>query len=238
MKKVNSFWAFLSILMLAACSGTTNVQVLSPADFNSKINSTPTKLILDVRTPQEFEMDHIVGSTNLDIYESSFKNSLEGLDKNSPVFVYCKSGNRSSKASSILQDVGFKEVYELEGGVQNWKANNLPLETMEVKQKAPQFSLEEYNSIIDSNELVLVDFMAEWCGPCKRMSPYIEKFKEEYKGKLTVLQVDVDRNQVLSEHFKINGIPVIKIYNKGDIIFDQVGYQPEETLLTALEPHL
>jgi rhodanese-related sulfurtransferase len=77
--------------------------------------------LLDVRTPEEFNAGHIPGAMLLDYYNDNFKKSAAQLDKTKPVFVYCKTGGRSSSAAKILRDLGFKEVYDLEGGISAWK---------------------------------------------------------------------------------------------------------------------
>jgi len=77
-------------------------------------------LLLDVRTPEEFMAGHIEGAENIDYYGDGFDEAINQLDKNQPVFVYCKSGGRSGKTKKILTDKGFAEVYNLIGGYGNW----------------------------------------------------------------------------------------------------------------------
>lgn len=236
--KLSATYLFILLFSFAACNSNNTAEKLDPLSFKQSLEQSNNALVLDVRTGEEFEMEHIKGATNLNIYDDHFESSLEALDKNSPIFVYCKSGNRSNDAKNILQKAGFKEVYELEGGLQNWKANNLSVESKNIKPQAPVYSLERYNQIIDSNHLVLVDFMAEWCGPCLKMGPHIEKIKEQYPENLKVLKIDTDKNHELSRHFKISSIPAIKIYLDGKLIENLIGYQTEEQLLGFLEPHL
>jgi phage shock protein E len=77
-------------------------------------------LLLDVRTPEEFAEGNISGAVNLDIYNANFSAELDKLDKTKPVYVYCRSGSRSSKASNMMKEKGFKEVYNLIGGYSNY----------------------------------------------------------------------------------------------------------------------
>jgi len=72
--------------------------------------------LLDVRTPEEFAEGHIQGAVNIDIYDAQFSSQLDKLDKSKPVYVYCRSGARSSNASEMMKKKGFKEVYNLIGG--------------------------------------------------------------------------------------------------------------------------
>lgn len=76
--------------------------------------------LLDVRTPAEWNEGIIEGATMMNFYDSDFKQQLEKLDKEKPVAVYCKSGGRSGQAMGMMQEMGFKEVYNLNGGIGAW----------------------------------------------------------------------------------------------------------------------
>ncbi|MBM7559982.1 rhodanese-like domain-containing protein [Marinitoga litoralis] len=84
-------------------------------------------IIIDVRTPGEYNSGHIENSINIDYYNSSFKNELSKLDKNKTYIIYCRSGNRSGKSLEIMRDLGFNNVYNITGGILKWKSYNLPL---------------------------------------------------------------------------------------------------------------
>lgn len=123
------------LLSVAACGGgesatETAARIESvPADrFAEVIDEAPDGLVvLDIRTPDEFSAGHIEGAVNVDYYEPDFRAQLDALDKNAPYAVYCRSGNRSSDARSIMAELGFREVYELEGGVLSWDQAGYPL---------------------------------------------------------------------------------------------------------------
>lgn len=118
--------AFLFFLLLAACNSKEAVTSLSPADFNSMLKDSPGAILLDVRTEQEVKEGALKGARNI-VYDDSFANKLEVLSRETPVFVYCAKGKRSEKAAAILKEKGFKEVYQLSGGLEAWKQANLPL---------------------------------------------------------------------------------------------------------------
>lgn len=97
-----------------------NVKVLSPEVFKSRIASG-VPVLLDVRTQREFQQGHIEGARNLDIFHTGkFQSQCELLNRDQPVYLYCRSGNRSRKASRILTRMGFREIYDLKGGILNW----------------------------------------------------------------------------------------------------------------------
>ena len=84
-------------------------------------------IILDVRTPEEFTNEHIEKAINLDYYSATFKNDLGQLDKNSAYLIYCRSGNRSGNALTMMKDLGFREVYNMLGGIVHWKVEKFPV---------------------------------------------------------------------------------------------------------------
>lgn len=84
-------------------------------------------LLLDVRTDDEFAESHLKGATQIDFFSSDFKNKVSELDKNTPVYVYCRSGGRSGKAAKMMKGMGFKEVYNLEGGILAWQRKGMPV---------------------------------------------------------------------------------------------------------------
>ncbi len=95
--------------------------------FNEKLRQTPAKTILDVRTAQEVAGGTLPGALNIDFFAPDFASQLARLDKAKPVFVYCAVGGRSAKATQQLQQLGFKTVYNLTGGMQAWQQANYPV---------------------------------------------------------------------------------------------------------------
>lgn len=95
-------------------------EVLSIADFKAKLAANNDIQLLDVRTSDECAGGIIEGANTLDYFNESFKDELAKLDKTEPLMLYCRSGNRSGKASKIAIDLGFQEIYDLEGGYNAW----------------------------------------------------------------------------------------------------------------------
>jgi len=122
--------AITATLGLAACGGDTTVFELTDAAGSQELLAQPPTglVVLDIRTPQEYAEGHLAGSSNLDFYEPDFADSLDALDKELPYFVYCRSGNRTSQAIETMKDLGFTEVYELDGGIVKWAEAGLPIE--------------------------------------------------------------------------------------------------------------
>ncbi|UWX54082.1 rhodanese-like domain-containing protein [Maribacter litopenaei] len=95
---------------------------LSQEEWASQLENDSNAVILDVRTETEVEDGYIPSSTNIDIYKGQgFIDELEKLDKSKNYYVYCRSGNRSGQACAIMNSLGFKNAYNLEGGFMNWE---------------------------------------------------------------------------------------------------------------------
>ena len=92
--------------------------------YKNKISSKDA-LVFDIRTTEEFNLGHIKGSINIDFYdEKLFVDFFQKINKTKPIYIYCRSGNRSKKSSEILKKIGFVKVYDLLGGYKNWIKNS------------------------------------------------------------------------------------------------------------------
>ena len=92
--------------------------------------------------------------------------------------------------------------------------------------------------VLQSDVPVLVDYWAEWCGPCKMIAPVLEEMAEEYEGKVKVAKLDVDANQETAMRFGVRSIPTILIFKGGEHVDTVVGAVPKQQLESKLEPHL
>ena len=95
-----------------------------------------------------------------------------------------------------------------------------------------------FNDVISKNKTVLVDFWAEWCGPCRMIGPIIEELANEYKGKAIIGKLDVDSNQESSVKYGVRSIPTILTFKDGEIVDRQVGAVPKETLTNVIDSQL
>jgi thioredoxin 1 len=93
-------------------------------------------------------------------------------------------------------------------------------------------------SVLDTDKVVLIDFWAEWCGPCKAIGPMIEELSKEYEGKAVVGKVDVDNNPETATKYGIRNIPTILFIKGGQVVDKQVGAVPKSSLEAMLKKHL
>lgn len=130
----------IGVLLTSGCIQTENntaqsetkiqiIESITPEEAYILIQENkdnPNFVILDVRTPEEFLGEYIENAVNLDYYSDTFRNDLDKLDKNRTYLIYCKSGRRSENALNIMKEQDFREVYNMLGGIIEWKSKGLP----------------------------------------------------------------------------------------------------------------
>ncbi len=92
-----------------------------------KNGNNPDFMLLDVRTEDEYRSGHLVDAVNIDFYSENFREKLDALDREDTYVIYCKSGGRSGQTLKMMEELGFRRVYNIIGGIQNWQRNNLPV---------------------------------------------------------------------------------------------------------------
>ena len=95
-----------------------------------------------------------------------------------------------------------------------------------------------FEEVIGSEQPVLVDFWAEWCGPCKMIGPIVEEIADEYEGRAVIGKVDVDNNPEVSAKFGIRSIPTLLVFKNGEIVDKQIGAVPKNVLTQKLDAQL
>mgnify|MGYP001781148995 FL=1 len=98
--------------------------------------------------------------------------------------------------------------------------------------------METFNDVISADRLVLVDFFATWCQPCKMMHPVLEQVKEALGDKVRVIKVDVDKHGQTAAQYGIQGVPTLMLFRKGEILWRQSGLMARADLLAAGNPFL
>jgi thioredoxin 1 len=94
-----------------------------------------------------------------------------------------------------------------------------------------------FQQLIQAEKPVLVDFFAEWCGPCKTMAPILHQVKERLGDKITIIKIDIDKNQPAAQHFQIQGVPTLILFRKGEIKWRQSGVVDAGSLEKILQQH-
>ena len=99
-------------------------------------------------------------------------------------------------------------------------------------------NMDKFTEIINSEQPTLVDFFATWCGPCKMMHPVLEQLKEELGDKIRILKLDVDKNEALSQQYRIQSVPTLMLFKKGEVVWRQSGAMRINDLRATLDPML
>lgn len=225
MKSLLSF--FLSLLLATSVDAQAGQKELDPTGFANAI-AAPNVQVLDVRTAAEFRSGHIKNALQADWNDKKqFADRTQYLDKTRPLYVYCLSGGRSAAAAEWLRKNGYPNVYELKGGILQWKNQHQPLEG---KSTTAQMTLDNYQSLVKSHAVVLVDFGAEWCPPCKKMEPVLNALHKESGSKYHFLKVDGGNDVEVMKANNVEALPVFIIYKNGKEVWRKQGLVSKEEL--------
>ena len=225
----------LTVLALTSCAQNEKTKkeavILPAAAFQVAIQKQNIQ-ILDVRTATEYASGHIKNAMQANWNDQKeFENRTQYLDKQKTVYVYCQAGGRSAAAQAYLIEKGF-DVVNLEGGLSNWKVKNLPVEGYANTQ---QMMVADFDKVVASNNLVLIDIGAIWCPPCIKMQPVIEKIKKKMGDKLYFLAVDGGIDIDVMKHLSFEALPTFIIYKNGKEVWRKTGLVEEAEFVKQLK---
>lgn len=227
----NVLYSFLVLGLLFSCGPKEGQQELGATEFQTALTAESKAQILDVRTAGEFQGGYIEGALNADVSSESFQQVASSLDKDKSVFVYCLSGARSASAAGMLKEMGFKSIVNLTGGMLAWRSANLPVATGEAKPALSAGLTEAtFAEKIKGKPMVIIDYNATWCGPCKKLSPILKEWVKAQNGKVELIEIDVDENQELAKAKNIESIPYLEMYKNGVKTWTSLGLIGKEEL--------
>jgi thioredoxin len=227
---------YIFILILSVALGSCSAQEktsLTADEFEQQINANPNAQILDVRTPGEFNTGHLKNALLADWRnKKEFDRRISFIEKDKPVLVYRLSGGRSAAAAEMMREAGYKTVYELDGGLNAWRGKD---KLVEGNANEPQMLVQTFDETIQKNGLVLVDFGAEWCAPCKKMEPILNAVVQKKGSSFTLLKVDGGKDLDLIKKYQVDALPVFLIFKNGQQIWRKDGVATEAELLDKLQ---
>lgn len=235
MKSILSVILLLGTLTLSAQS----VKNVGTAEFRSLIEKD-NGIILDVRTPEEVASGQIEGSSSINYYDPEFKRKAGLMQKDKVIYVYCASGGRSSAAAQTMINLGFKDVYNLSGGIRAWQAAGYPVTktTTKTDKNINSLSLDDFQKKIQSEKLLLVDFHTVWCAPCKQMVPVLDELEKEFLGRAGVIRIDADKSKEVAKQYNVVGVPVFILYKSEKAVWRHTGIIEKEKLRQKIEEFL
>jgi thioredoxin len=229
---MKSYFRLIALFLLSACSNYAQTGgEVTVENFEKAIAKGGVQL-LDVRTAGEFQTGHIQGALQADWTDpTQFKDRTQYLDKSKPVYVYCLSGGRSAQAAKMMRENGFKEVVNLQGGINAWKREGRPLDSPEAGKA--ETTADQYQSLVSSAAVVLVDYGAEWCPPCRKMEPVIAAYMKENEGKVKLVKMDGGVETQLMKQHGVEALPTFIVYKNGKETARKQGVMTKEEM-TAL----
>ena len=94
------------------------------------------------------------------------------------------------------------------------------------------------SEVIESEQPVLVDFTAVWCGPCKMLEPVVKELAADWAGKVKIVKLDVDNNANIAMQYQVMGVPTLMLFNQGEVRERLTGYKPKKQIVSKLSPHI
>ena len=210
------------LLFFSACSASSQSNNITQVDAKEFQKGCSTDLqLLDVRTSEEFAQGHISNALNVSISDPQFSTLVKKMDVNKPIYVYCLSGGRSSDAVGRLQELGFKKIVELKGGMMAWRSAGLNEESGVSKIKTAGVTSEE---LIKGKNVVLIDVYADWCVPCKKLKPILSELSSENSSWMELKKVNADQEQLLVEQFNVEVLPTLLVFKNGKELWRHQGF--------------
>jgi len=226
---------FVGVFMSCQAQNKSN-EALSTDAFQQQIQQ-PGVQILDVRTAGEFANGHIEHALQADwLIPTQFQERVKSIDKDKPVYVYCLSGVRSAAAADWLRNHGYAHVYHLAGGIQAWNQAGKPLVG---ESKEAQITMQQYEAMVQQGgSVVLADFGADWCPPCRKMQPVLDALKEKYGSKLNIIRIDAGQQAEIMKQMNLPAIPVFILYKNGKEVFRKNGIVAQSDFEAAIQSNL
>jgi len=213
-----------------SCAQKPSMDLTVDAAKFSKAIAAPDAQILDVRTASEYQSGHIANALQANWLDPrEFKNRTQYLDKSKTIYIYCQSGGRSASAQTALIQAGFT-VVNLEGGISNWRMQEMPIEGAGNKA---QMRVVDFEKLIESNEYVLVEIGALWCPPCRKMQPVVYGLKQSPPKPFYFLAVDGGQDMEVMQSVKADDLPTFILYKSGIEVWRKVGVTPKEDFVKA-----
>ena len=226
---------FAAFILLSACNPMKSNSLLEVADFKAKV-SEPNAQILDVRTDVEFKKAHIANAVNISYSSANFDAMATQLYPDIPTFIYADTEAEAVAAAQKLNSFNFKDLFVLKGGIAAWQSANLPLEAEQPK-KIYESDTMPFEEARKGNKLVMVDFNATWCKPCKMIEPFVHRLHDNRASEVIVYSIDTDQRPDLATEYNANQIPLLVFIKNNQEVHRSLGAISEEELNAMVDKY-
>ncbi len=230
-KNIKYYCLLFSTVFLVACNLNSQSGVLTAGEFEQKM-AAPKVQLLDVRTAGEYQTAHLPNALQANwLDKAQFADRIQYLDKSATVLLYCASGVRSGQAMEALKSQGFKDVYNLGGGLSSWKMEGKPV----IANNPPaELSVAAFQSMVIGAKVALVDIGAEWCPPCKKMEPVLQQLQKEIGNTYTFIKVDGGNDISVMKYLNFIALPTFIVFKDGKETWRTQGIVTLEELKKAI----
>lgn len=219
---------FVALLMfVSACQNQNGNSLLELNDFKTKVGETNAQVI-DVRSEDEYKRAHIPNAINVSTNDE-YNNLQYSFYPDLPTYIYGLAENDATIAAQKLHALKFKNLYVLKGGFNDWKGAGLPVEAQKEKRIYENDTI-PFEVARNGSKLVVADFNAVWCGPCKMLEPYIHRLRDNRSDEVIVYSIDTDKRKDLMEEYKAYSIPLVLFMKNNKILYRSEGYMEEAKL--------
>jgi len=230
--------SIISVVLLFSCQGQ-NTDIIRNVDairFNQLIYQKEG-IIIDVRTSEEFQSGHLKEATNIDYYSDDFSKKINLVQRDKPIYLYCRSGGRSSSAAKKMLKLGFKEIYNLRDGISSWISEELIIVKSESKllnkKNVTILTKLDIDNFLKNNQFSLLYIGTQWCVPCQKLKPIINGIQSDFND-INILNIDADINKNEIIDFNVTSVPVIILFKNNIEIFRNIGFISKESLYNQL----
>ena len=210
---------FTLIMLTGLATSLALAQTVDVTTFEKGLGESVQ--LLDVRTPEEYQQGHLENAMLANWNDKEeFMRRIAAMDKSEPVYIYCLSGGRSAAAKKALEEEGFAQVVELKGGITAWRQADKPAISL---KKTEEISDASYAAMLQSATIVLVDFGASWCPPCRRMEPVMEALTAKISPDVPIIQMDGSSQTNLMKTHDVSVMPTYILYQNGKEVWRKSG---------------
>jgi sterol desaturase/sphingolipid hydroxylase (fatty acid hydroxylase superfamily)/rhodanese-related sulfurtransferase len=219
--RVGSLGALVGLLLLSGiCHAQDDHAPLVVDSFAAKIGRQTDPQIVDVRTPEEFDANHLNGAVSIDLREPAYLQGLDKFDRKKPVFIYAIQNKRSGILAQELRNNGFEEVYELRSGIASWIGAGYPY------YSAVQgvVTLADYHKRISGKGPVLVSIGTRYCGLCRQVKGMVDSLQSEHDPSYQIVDIELYNNpQLVAALKEVQAVPTVLLYKDGKIVWKRTG---------------